>query len=126
MPKCGKEGHYARDCRQTTPASDMRICYHCHQVGHVKTNCPQLAARPAQAPAPTTLRIPDGRPVKTELPKAQGRAFQLTAEEVRAAPDVVAGMFLSFISFIIIVLCLSVLPVIRYVLSELFSCYGFI
>ncbi|CAH1431740.1 unnamed protein product [Lactuca virosa] len=72
----------------------MRLCYHCHQVGHVKTNCPQLAVRPAQTPAPATLRIPDGRLVKAEPPKAQGRAFQLTAEEAREAPDVIAGMFL--------------------------------
>ena len=75
-------------------------------------------------PAPTTLRIPDGRPVKVEPPKAQGRPFQLTAEEARVAPDVVDGMFLSFISFIISGLSLSVIPVIRYVFSELLTCVG--
>ena len=72
------------------------------------------------------MRITDGRPVRAEPPKAQGRAFQLTSEEARAAPDVVAGMFLSFISFIISVLCLSVVPVIRYVFSELLSSIGFV
>ena len=37
--------------------------------------------------------------MKIEAPRARGRAFQLTAEEVRAAPDVVAGM-LSFMYLI--------------------------
>ena len=46
-----------------------------------------------------TLRITDGRPVKAEPPKDKGHAFQLTAEEARVAPDVVAGMSLSFTSF---------------------------
>ncbi|CAH1418425.1 unnamed protein product [Lactuca virosa] len=50
----------------------MRLCYHCDQVGHVKANCPLLAAKPVQAPMPTTLRITDGRPVRAEPPKAQG------------------------------------------------------
>ena len=58
--------------------------------------------------------------------KAQGRAFQLTAEDARAAPNVVAGMFLSSVSFIIYFLCLSVLPLIRYVFSEHLVCFGFI
>ena len=74
----------------------------------------------------TTLRITDGRPVRAEHPKTQGRAFRLTAEEAKATPDMVAGMFLSFISFIIFVLCLSVVPINRYVRSKLLACVGFI
>ena len=74
----------------------------------MKTNCPLLIARPAQAPAPTTLRIRDGSQGRAERSKAWGRAFQLTAEEARTSPDVVAGMFLSLILLIIFVLCLYV------------------
>ena len=93
--KCGKERHYARDCRQSIPAQDMRICYHCHQVGHLRVNCPQLVAGPVQAPAPATLRITGGGQGGVEPPRAHVHAFQLTAEEVRAVPDAAAGMFLS-------------------------------
>ena len=45
---------------------------------------------------PATLRITDGSQGRAEPPKARGRAFQLTAEEAKTTPDVVAGMFLSF------------------------------
>ena len=41
------------------------VCFYCNQTGHRKAECPHL----------------------------RGRAFQLTVEEVRAAPDVVAGMY---------------------------------
>ena len=66
----------------------------------MKANCPLLAAKPMQAASPATLRNTDGIPVRAEPPKAQGRAFQLTAEEARAVPDVVAGMFLSSSRFL--------------------------
>ena len=91
--KYGKEGHYARNCRQTALVRDLRICYHCHQVGHLRVNCPQLAAGPMQAPAPATLRIMGGGQGGAEPPRAQGRAFQLTTEEVREVLDASAGMF---------------------------------
>ena len=48
------------------------------------------------APAPATLRITDGRPSKADILAVKSRAFQLTTEEARAAPDVVAGMCLFF------------------------------
>ena len=67
-------------------------------------NCPQLVARPMQAPTPTNLRITGGGQGGAELPRAQGRAFQLTTEEVRADPDAAAGMFPSCYLVICVVL----------------------
>ena len=61
----------------------------------MRANCRQLAARPVQAPAPATLRITGGGQGGVEPSRAQGRAYQLAAEEVRAVPDAAAGMFLS-------------------------------
>ena len=81
--KCGKKGHIARDCPK-----GFSVCFHCNQTGHRKAECPQL--RQGSAPV---ARTTETRPVKVEAPRARGRAFQLTTEEVRAAPDVVAGMF---------------------------------
>ncbi|XP_023732308.1 uncharacterized protein LOC111880139 [Lactuca sativa] len=46
------------------------------------------------APAPTTMRITDGHLAKADTPAVKSRAFQLTTEEARAAPDVVAVTFL--------------------------------
>ncbi|KAI3679919.1 hypothetical protein L2E82_50899 [Cichorium intybus] len=87
--KCGKEGHYAKDCRQ-----EVKICFNCNQVGHFKAQCPHLTQGVVQNPAPTTLRITDGRQGKGEAPKTKGRAFVMTAEEAQDAPDVVTGTFL--------------------------------
>nr|KAJ0188349.1 hypothetical protein LSAT_V11C900476550 [Lactuca sativa] len=82
--KCGKEGHIAKDF----PKGFM-VCFHCNQTGHRKAECPQLHQGSAQGSTPAA-RVTKVRPMKDEAPKARGRAFQLTAEEVRAAPDVVA------------------------------------
>ena len=58
----------------------------------MRANCPQLVSRPVQVPALTTLRTTGGGQGGAEPPRAQGRAFQLTVEEVRAEPDAAAGM----------------------------------
>ena len=42
-------------------------------------------------PVPTTMTVTDVRP-KAEVPMVKSRALQLTTEEARAAPYVVAGM----------------------------------
>ncbi|CAH1443352.1 unnamed protein product [Lactuca virosa] len=81
------------------------VCFHCNQTGHRKAEYPQLRGTAQGAPqgapqgsASAGMRATKVRPVKAEAPKARGRAFKLTAEEVRAAHDVVAGTFL--VSFV--------------------------
>ena len=81
----------AKDCPK-----GFAVCFHCNQTRHRKAECPQLQGSSQGAPqgsAPTAIRATESRPVKAEAPRAPGRAFQLTTEEVRAAPDVVAGMY---------------------------------
>ena len=81
----------AKDCPK-----GFAVCFHYNQTGHQKAECPQLrgpAQGASQGSAPASIRATESRPVKAEAPKARGRAFQLTAEEVRAASDVVAGMY---------------------------------
>ena len=81
----------AKDCPK-----GFAVCFHCNQTGHRKAECPQLrgsAQGASQGSALAAVRASDSRPVKTETPKARGRAFQLIAEEVHSAPDVVAGMY---------------------------------
>ena len=64
--------------------------------------------------------------MKAEAPRARGRAFQLTAEEVRAAPDVVAGMyFFMFFFFFYEMLCLFY-DMRRYFSCEFCTCLGII
>ena len=89
--KCGKEGHMDKDCPK-----GFAVCFHYNQTGHRKAECPLLRGSvqgASQGSAPAAVRVTDSRSVKTETPKARGRAFQLTVEEVHAAPDVVAGMY---------------------------------
>ncbi|KAJ9557122.1 hypothetical protein OSB04_011736 [Centaurea solstitialis] len=84
-----QKGHKSRDCGAT-----LKVCFHCFQPGHIKPNCPKLAEAPVQAPAPTTLRITDDTTEKKGgSSSSRGRAFQLTAEEAQAAPDMVIGIF---------------------------------
>lgn len=59
----------------------------------MKAHCPQLAARPMQAPTPNTLQITDGCQGRDEAPRARCCSFQMTDEEAIATLDVVAGMY---------------------------------
>ena len=77
----------AKDCPK-----GFAVCFHCNKTGHRKAECPQLRGA-SQGSAPAAIRATESRPVKADASRARGRAFQLTIEEVRAAPDVVAGMF---------------------------------
>ena len=84
------------------------ICFHCNQTGHKKANCPRLqgGGGAVAAPASTTPRITDGRPVMAEAPAMKSHVFQLTTEEARATPDVVVGTcFLPSTFFILYDLC---------------------
>ena len=61
----------------------------------------------------------DVRPVKAEVLKARGRAFQLTAEEVPAAPDVVAGTYFLIYLFFDIYCAYSVLYLGTFLMSSI-------
>ena len=119
--KSGKAGHFGRDSTAPAPAVQMTdlICFHCNQRGHKRANCPRLTAVPAAAQVTATARVIDGRKVKEDVPVVQSRAFQLTAEEARAAPDVVTGMILSlgvtYMMFVILICALfRIVPCERY------------
>ena len=78
----------ARDCPK-----GFSVCFHCNQMGYRKVECPKLIQGSTQGSAPTAIRATDSQSVKNETSRAHGRAFQLTTEEVRASPDLVAGMY---------------------------------
>ena len=49
---CGRQGHTARYCRSTRPATTQGTssrggptCFHCGQQGHIRTSCPQLQSQ---------------------------------------------------------------------------------
>ncbi|KAJ9552324.1 hypothetical protein OSB04_016369 [Centaurea solstitialis] len=66
---------------------------------YFKSQCPKLTDAIVQAPAPTTLRISDGSSgSKDGATASRGRAFQLTAEEAKVAPDMVLGASRYFVS----------------------------
>ena len=82
------------------------MCYHYEQEVHVMAQCPLFVSRLVQALATSILRTTDRRHGRVEPPRARVRAFQLTTEEARAAPDVVTGMFLFIIMSIYVFVCL--------------------
>ncbi|XP_052621163.1 uncharacterized protein LOC128127020 [Lactuca sativa] len=90
--KCGQMGHYSKGCIATTSQGSDLISFHCNQRGHKKAHCPSLASvGPVSAPDPMTLQITESRQVLADAPVVKSRAFLLTAEEARVAPDVVMG-----------------------------------
>nr|KAJ0207233.1 hypothetical protein LSAT_V11C500291490 [Lactuca sativa] len=100
---CGEIGHKRPLC----PMKDV-TCFACGVTGHMKRFCPTLISQrtgiqasvqqparsqasvqqPARSQAP--VQQSKGTPTKKEdVPKAKGRAFQITSEEVREDPNVV-------------------------------------
>ncbi|KAJ9547026.1 hypothetical protein OSB04_019569 [Centaurea solstitialis] len=76
----------------------LRFCFNCGQGGHLKNECPHpktsgTGGGNVRAPAPSTLRITDGRSRTADTQPARGRAFLMTAEEAHAAPKAVTGTF---------------------------------
>lgn len=61
-----------------------------------------------RTPVVAKLRINDGHQGQAEAPFMKSLAFQLTAKEARVAPDVVTGMYLNPILFIILLFMLNV------------------
>ncbi|XP_076885127.1 uncharacterized protein LOC143534547 [Bidens hawaiensis] len=84
--KCGRLGHTAPEC-----TSPVNLCYNCYKPSHMKNDCPELRARNGKV-AKGLRSVENVK--KLEAPKPQGRAFQITAEEAKAIPDVVTGTFL--------------------------------
>lgn len=88
----------------------------------MKSECTLLAWRLVHTPAPTTLHITDGLQGKVNASKAQGRAFQLTVEEARLAPNVIVGMCLFYIFVELFFVYVEV--VIFLGTCELYTCFG--
>ena len=71
---CKVVGHREEDCRKKT-----RICFNCGEAGHFKTECPKVVK-----PADNKAKTADG------VTKKNVRAFQLTTQEAKMIPDVIA------------------------------------
>ncbi|KAK1432277.1 hypothetical protein QVD17_09172 [Tagetes erecta] len=74
---CGQTGHPFYKC-----PSPVKLCYNCYEPGHVKSGCPKLKQGFGRNDR------------KMDVPKAQGRMFQITSEEAKTHPNVVSGVFL--------------------------------
>nr|APU93382.1 putative gag-pol polyprotein [Marshallia obovata] len=76
--RCGKEGHFANNCPE-------KKCFECGKMGHTKINCPKFKID--EAPLKTF------EAKKEDGPKTRSRAYNMTAAEARAEPDVISGTF---------------------------------
>ncbi|KAI3797109.1 hypothetical protein L1987_39801 [Smallanthus sonchifolius] len=78
--KCGKTGHYARECPQHYK------CYNCGDAGHLSRDCPKPKMGESGKGKSTEK--------KDERPRAKTRAYALTQDQARVDPDVVSGTFI--------------------------------
>ncbi|KAI3797432.1 hypothetical protein L1987_32689 [Smallanthus sonchifolius] len=78
--KCGKTGHYSRECPQ------LYKCYNCGGTGHLSRDCTK----------PRMGETGKGKSTekKDERPRAKTLAYALTQDQARADPDVVSGTFI--------------------------------
>ncbi|XP_076924242.1 uncharacterized protein LOC143586624 [Bidens hawaiensis] len=73
--KCGKTGHYSRDC------SSEPVCYKCGKTGHMAREC--------------TGNEAGGRSKKgADQNRPKTRAYMLTQEQAKKIPDIMTGTFL--------------------------------
>ncbi|KAI3725205.1 hypothetical protein L1987_64983 [Smallanthus sonchifolius] len=77
--KCGKTGHYARECTQHYK------CYNCGDFGHLSRDCPK--------PRMGETGKGKGPEKKGEGSRAKTRAYALTQDQARMDHDVASGTF---------------------------------
>ncbi|XP_024981720.1 uncharacterized protein LOC112518303 [Cynara cardunculus var. scolymus] len=84
---CGEMGHVRVNCPKKN-----RACYSYGVFGHRQFECPRMRREESKA---SMQQPPVGgaSSQKEEVPKAQARAFQITAEEARNEADVITGIF---------------------------------
>ncbi|KAJ9558259.1 LOW QUALITY PROTEIN: hypothetical protein OSB04_012873 [Centaurea solstitialis] len=86
--KCGKSGHISRDCKV-----EPKMCFKCFRPGHFANECPTAVVSTEISGSVTIKAIEGGSSKKPEAPRTRSRVFQLTADEAKAEPDVVTGIF---------------------------------
>ncbi|KAJ9556780.1 hypothetical protein OSB04_011394 [Centaurea solstitialis] len=87
--KCGKPGHISRDCKV-----EPKMCFKCFRPGHFANECPTAAVSTEISGSAPVKAIEGGPSKKVEAKRTRARVFQLTANEAKAEPDVVTGIFL--------------------------------
>ncbi|KAJ9546254.1 hypothetical protein OSB04_025961 [Centaurea solstitialis] len=87
--KCGKPGHISRDCKV-----EPKMCFKCFRPGHFANECPTAAVSTEISGSAPVKALEGGPSKKVEAPRTRARVFQLTANEAKAEPDVVTGIFL--------------------------------
>lgn len=94
--KCGRIGHFSRDCTATTTQGSDLICFHCIQRDHKKAQYPSLLpAVQVIAHAPTTLRITDDHHGRAEAIAREEQGVSVGFRRGVSSPNV-SGAYLLF------------------------------